>query len=193
MSWLRRAYSLPNSPLASDTEDDDANETVQENAGAGEEVVVDDIAVAAANVAEVPIQGPAQPERPPTPPQPVRMATNYDMQSGDDTEGALEKACHNLKGYAWSTCDLGFYFQQVELKMRKAGVKNNYTKLLVLSSLLPENVIEQSQLQAMILDIERLQQEKVSHETLEKAMNEYTLQFQRFLQNSLEAHKRETA
>ena len=72
-----------------------------------------------------------------------RMATNYDMQSGEDGEGALEKACHNLKGYAWNTTDLGFYFQQVELKMRKAGVKNNYTKLLVLSSLLPENVTEQ--------------------------------------------------
>ena len=72
-----------------------------------------------------------------------RMATNYDMQSGDDGEGALEKACHNLKGYAWNTTDLGFYFQQVELKMRKAAVKNNYTKLLVLSSLLPENVTEQ--------------------------------------------------
>ena len=45
----------------------------------------------------------------------------------------------------------------------------------------------------MILDIERLQQEKVSHQDLDKAMNDYTLQFQRFLQNSLEAHKRETA
>ena len=72
-----------------------------------------------------------------------RMATNYDMQTGEDGEGALEKACHNLKGYAWNTSDLGFYFQQVELKMRRAGVKNNYTKLLVLSSLLPENVTEQ--------------------------------------------------
>ena len=71
------------------------------------------------------------------------MATNYDMLSEEDGEGALEKACHNLKGYAFNPTDLGFYFQQVELKMRKVGVKNSFTKLLVLTSILPENVIDQ--------------------------------------------------
>ena len=73
----------------------------------------------------------------------LRMATNYDAQTGTDDDGALEKACHNLKGYAFDENDLKFYFQQVELKMRKAGVKSSFTKLLVLSSILPEKVIDE--------------------------------------------------
>ena len=44
----------------------------------------------------------------------LRMATNYDAQTGTDDDGALEKACHNLKGYAFDENDLKFYFQQVE-------------------------------------------------------------------------------
>ena len=73
-----------------------------------------------------------------------RMATvNFDLQTGEDDDGALEKACHNLKGYAFNENDLKFFFQQVELKMRKVGVKNSFTKLLVLTSILPERVIDE--------------------------------------------------
>ena len=55
---------------------------------------------------------------------------NYDATTGEDTENALEKACHMLKGYEFQQDDLDYYFNQVELKMRQVGVKKNYTKLL---------------------------------------------------------------
>ena len=65
-----------------------------------------------------------------------RMA-NYDKQTGVDAASALEKACNGLKGYEFDEQDLGFYFNQVELQMRQNGVKKNYTKFLVLTSILP--------------------------------------------------------
>ena len=68
---------------------------------------------------------------------------NYDSTTGEDTENALEKACHMLKGYEFQQNDLDYYFNQVELKMRQVGVKKNYTKLLVLTSILPLRVSDQ--------------------------------------------------
>ena len=59
--------------------------------------------------------------------QEVRVRTNkmvnYDSKCEDDSDGALEKACHNLKGYEFTENDLKFYFGQVELRMRQCGVK----------------------------------------------------------------------
>ena len=46
---------------------------------------------------------------------------NYDSKCEDDSDGALEKACHNLKGYEFTENDLKFYFGQVELRMRQWG------------------------------------------------------------------------
>ena len=69
--------------------------------------------------------------------------TNYDEQSGQDGASALEKACNSLKGYEFDEQDLSFYFNQVELQMRQNGVKKNYTKFLVLTSILPIKVRDQ--------------------------------------------------
>ena len=68
---------------------------------------------------------------------------NYDSQTGDDGDSALEKACHNLKGYEFEQNDLHFYFNQIELRMRTSGVKKNYTKFLVLTSILPPKIRDQ--------------------------------------------------
>ena len=73
----------------------------------------------------------------------LRNMVNYDATNAADSEGALEKACNNLRGKVFNQLDLGFYFNQVELKMQQSGVKKNYTKLLVLTSILPENVQEE--------------------------------------------------
>ena len=69
---------------------------------------------------------------------------NYDEATGTDDAGALQKAVTSLQNKAFTECDLSFYFNQVELKMRTAGVKKNFTKLLVLTSIIPESVIEET-------------------------------------------------
>ena len=68
---------------------------------------------------------------------------NYDSETGADVGEALQAACRSLKGYEFDQSDLDFYFNQVELQMRTNGVKKNYTKFLVLSSILPVKVRDQ--------------------------------------------------
>ena len=73
----------------------------------------------------------------------ARMAptTNYDAAHADDeSEHAMEKAVNALKNKVWNEQDLAFYFSQVEIKMKSAGVKSNFTKLQVLSTILPQKV-----------------------------------------------------
>ena len=72
------------------------------------------------------------------------MAPNYDAAHADDeADGAMDKAIATLKNFHWMEEDLKFYFAQVEVKMKAAGVKSNFTKLQVLSTLLPKKVIEE--------------------------------------------------
>ena len=82
---------------------------------------------------------PAQdiPENPP-----ARMV-NYDASTGTDDAGALQKAVTQLQNIQFNECDLNFYFNQVELKMRLSGVKASFTKLLVLTSVIPPRVQEE--------------------------------------------------
>ena len=69
---------------------------------------------------------------------------NYDAAHADDEEGnAMEKAMNALRGKEWAEDDLKFYFQQVEIKMKSAGVKSNFTKLQVLSTILPKKVTDE--------------------------------------------------
>ena len=68
---------------------------------------------------------------------------NYDSETAEDVGEALQAACRSLKGYEFEQSDLDFYFNQVELQMRTNGVKKNYTKFLVLSSILPAKVRDQ--------------------------------------------------
>ena len=84
------------------------------------------------------------PHRPEAEPANMPPALPYDESSADNEEdSALPNAIRALKNLAWNTTDLKFYFNQAELKMRTHLVKKNYTKYLVLTSILPENVTEQ--------------------------------------------------
>ena len=75
--------------------------------------------------------------------QPVARMVNYDADTGTDDAGALQKAVAQLQNIQFNECDLNFYFNQVELKMRLSGVKSSFTKLLVLSSVIPQRVQEE--------------------------------------------------
>ena len=69
------------------------------------------------------------------------IMTNYDEENGTDTAGAMEKAVAMLKGYVWNPQALKFYFGQIEIKMKASGVKKQFTKLQVLSTILPFEVM----------------------------------------------------
>ena len=81
-----------------------------------------------------PAEGANQEEMAPT--------VNYDASHADDeAAGAMEKAVNMLRNFPWTEDDLNFYFAQVEVKMKSAGVKSNFTKLQVLSTILPTKAI----------------------------------------------------
>ena len=79
---------------------------------------------------------------PPLVDEAIMPNTNYDAQHADDeAAGAMEKAVNMLKNFPWQTEDIQFYFAQVEVKMKQSGVKSNFTKLQVLSTILPPKAI----------------------------------------------------
>ena len=58
----------------------------------------------------------------------VMPTTNYDAHHADDeADNAMDKAINALKNKAWGEDDLNFYFAQIEVQMKKAGVKSNFT------------------------------------------------------------------
>ena len=64
---------------------------------------------------------------------------NYDAHHADyKGENAMEKAISSLKNHPWMEEDLKFYFSRVEVKMKAAGVKSNFTKLQVLSTMISQ-------------------------------------------------------
>ena len=66
---------------------------------------------------------------------------NYDAHHADDeADNAMDKAINALKNKQWGEDDLRFYFAQIEVQMKKAGVKSNFTKLQVLSTIIPKKV-----------------------------------------------------
>ena len=75
---------------------------------------------------------------------PPAVMPNYDATHADDEDDkAMDKAINALRGKEWAEDDLKFYFQQVEIKMKSAGVKSNFTKLQVLSTILPKKVTDE--------------------------------------------------
>ena len=75
---------------------------------------------------------------------PPAIMPNYDATHADDEEGnAMEKAINSVKSVHWMEDDLKFYFAQLEIKMKAAGVKSNFTKLQVLSTTLPKKAVEE--------------------------------------------------
>lgn len=76
------------------------------------------------------------------PPPTMAPPANYDAHHADDeAEGAMDKAINSLKNFAWLETELKFWFAQIEVRMKSAGVKSNFTKLQVLSTILPPKVI----------------------------------------------------
>ena len=77
-------------------------------------------------------------------PPPTMPTVNYDaLHEEGEADNAMDKAINALKNKEWGEDDLQFYFQQVEIQMKKAGVKNNFTKLQVLSTVLPKKVSDE--------------------------------------------------
>ena len=67
----------------------------------------------------------------------------FDTEDGVDENRALNEALQRLERYPYNGDDLLFYFQQIEIKMAAAGVKKNFTKFQVLSSIIPINVLNE--------------------------------------------------
>ena len=55
----------------------------------------------------------------------------------------MQGAVLAVKNLQFDESDLNFYFKQLEIKMKSNGVKKNYTKLEVLTSILPKRVIDE--------------------------------------------------
>ena len=67
----------------------------------------------------------------------------FDTENGEDLEGALANAIRSLSNFQFKYDDIHFYFTQVEIKMASAGVKKQWTKFSVLTSIIPEQVQNQ--------------------------------------------------
>ena len=116
MSWLRGLPNFQNRPNESTEDSDNASQV-------GEEEEVAQNNPPATNMA------------PPV---------NYDAHHADDeADNAMDKAVNAIKNFKWMEDELPFYFAQIEIKMKQAGVKSNFTKLQVLSTILPEKAIRE--------------------------------------------------
>ena len=71
------------------------------------------------------------------------MVADFEDENGADKAGALGEAMKTVANIAWEPEDLGFYFNQAEARMQAAGVKKNFTKLQVLTTILPPHVIRE--------------------------------------------------
>ena len=70
------------------------------------------------------------------------MATFEDIDGVDD-DNALSKALNQLAKFEFDLNDIEFTFNQIEIKMTTAGVKKNFTKFQVLSSIIPKKIQDQ--------------------------------------------------
>ena len=80
-------------------------------------------------------------QEPPEVPDPPVMP--FDTENGEDEARALHEALRSLQNYEWNQDDILFYFGQIEIKMAAAGVKKQFTKFQILSSIVPTHVINQ--------------------------------------------------
>ena len=68
---------------------------------------------------------------------------NFEDEDGTDDANAMQEACRNLQRLEFEHNDLDFWFNQVEIKMSAVGVKKNFTKFQVLTTIIPKKVIDQ--------------------------------------------------
>ena len=67
----------------------------------------------------------------------------FEDENGIDDNRALQEACRNVERVEWDENDVAFFFSKVEIKMSAVGVKKQYTKFQVLSTVLPKKVEDQ--------------------------------------------------
>ena len=93
-----------------------------------------------------PNRPPTNPVVPPADPPPVIMPDqiiSFEDQNGVDEAGAMREACRNVEKMEWDDNDVAFFFSKIEIKMSAVGVKKQYTKFQVLSTVLPKKVEDQ--------------------------------------------------
>ena len=72
-------------------------------------------------------------------------AVNFEDENGVDDPQALQNACRSLERFIWDANNLKFTFQKLEIKMSAVGVKKQYTKFQVLSTVIPKVVEDEVQ------------------------------------------------
>ena len=79
------------------------------------------------------------------PAQPImpEVIVPFEDENGIDDNRALQEACRNVERVEWDENDVAFFFSKVEIKMSAVGVKKQYTKFQVLSTVLPKKVEDQ--------------------------------------------------
>ena len=85
---------------------------------------------AAAAAVERPL---AMPENPPP------AIVSFEDEDAVDDNRALQEACRNVERVEWDDNDVAFFFSKVEIKMSAVGVRKQYTKFQVLSTILPNS------------------------------------------------------
>ena len=68
---------------------------------------------------------------------------DFEDEDGVDDARALQDAVKYLEKLDWDDNDLLYFFNQAEIKMAAVGVKKNYTKFQVLSTIIPKKVTDQ--------------------------------------------------
>ena len=92
-----------------------------------------------------PVNAPAL-RPPPTANMPANPPiVNFEDEDGNDDAQALQNACRNLERFNWDPNNLKFTFQKLEIKMSAVGVKKQYTKFQVLSTVIPKAVEDEVQ------------------------------------------------
>ena len=68
---------------------------------------------------------------------------DFEDEDGVDDARALQDAVKYLEKLDWDDNDLLYFFNQAEIKMSTVGVKKNYTKFQVLSTIIPKKGTDQ--------------------------------------------------
>ena len=71
------------------------------------------------------------------------MSAFEDEDADNSDNRALELSCKQLDKFQWIDDDVQFYFQQVEARMASMGVKKQWTKFMVLQTILPMQILTQ--------------------------------------------------
>ena len=83
---------------------------------------------------------PRPPPQPPVMPDPPAVIISFEDEDGVDDNRALQEACRNVERVEWDDNDIKFFFAKVEIKMSAVGVRKQYTKFQVLSTVLPKKI-----------------------------------------------------